>query len=305
MIMKLAKRFCHVAVSVSVFAGVLGAGCGGARAMVVTPTTDPTALLDALVANPSAFSSISASYDYGDPQQIGTYTGFNLPPVTMPNGVVMSTGLAAQTTAAYHSTGFSPSTELPVTATSGGSTPEIDAYAAGHVANWSSSHDAAKLTLHFTLAAPTAVSFAFSFGSVEYPAFTSTYTDAFYAFLDGTQISFDSQGNPVQVGNSFASTLTTEDQNTAFSDPHGLIGVLTTESGTLSAGAHVISFEVADTNDQDLDSAVFLTDFGTTTNAGGPTTNPSGLPEPGSMAIIGVAVGGLGWVRRRRGGLRG
>ena len=99
---------------------------------------------------------------------------------------------------------------------------------------------ATRLTLSFTLANPSAVAFDFAFGSVEFPQYTSSFTDAAYVFLDGTQITFDSKGNPVQVGASFSSLLTTADTNTAFSDPHGLLGPITTLSGTLAAGAHTL-----------------------------------------------------------------
>jgi len=261
--------------------------------MVVTQTTDGTALLNALVSSQGQFSGLNATYSAGDASQVGTYTGFTSSPVIMSNGVVLSTGHAADTTAASHDTGNTPSTDL-----SGGSTSEIDSYAPGHITNWTSSHDAAKLTLNFSLAAASAVSFQFSFGSVEYPEFVDNFTDAFFAFLDGNQVSFDSHGNPVQVGASFASSLTTADTNTAFGDPHGLVGVLTTTSGQLLAGDHTISFEVADTNDGALDSAVFLTNFTTAENTGGPVT--TGVPEPASMATIGMGLLGLGWARRRR-----
>lgn len=144
-------------------------------------------------------------------------------------------------------------------------TTEFDTYGPGNIANFSRSNDVARLEVNFTLSSPSAVSFDFIFGSIEYPNFTSSYTDAFLVFLDGTtnQIVFDPLHNPVQVGLSFASLLTTADQNTAFADPHGLVGPLTTTTPVLAAGSHTLLFEVGDVNDHLLDSAVFIANLRT------------------------------------------
>ena len=62
--------------------------------------------------------------------------------------------------------------------------------------------------MNFSLASSSAIAFDFIFGSIEYPEYVDDFTDAAFVFLDGQQITFDSAGNPVQVGQSFASSLT-------------------------------------------------------------------------------------------------
>jgi hypothetical protein len=148
--------------------------------------------------------------------------------------------------------------------------------------------------VNFTLSSASQVGFDFVFGSIEFPNFTSDFTDAFVAFLDGTgtanQIVFDASNNAVQVGGTFASSLTTADTNTAFANPHGLVKLQTFTINQLSAGAHTILFEVGDVNDHILDSAAFISNLHAGTGTGGTTP---GLPEPGTVGLITIGLAGL------------
>lgn len=257
----------------------------------VTQTTNASALSAALGGNGLTINSVSIVNGTAD--QFGTYSGFSTPPVTFGNGVVLSTGNVVST---------SNLENFPDTQTGAAGTAEFDVYGASNITNFESSYNVAALQVSFTLAQSSAVSFDFIFGSVEYPEFTNDYTDAFLTFLDGTanQITFDALGAPVQVGTSFASQLTTEDLNTVFTDPHGLLRPLTTKTGVLSAGTHTLLFEVGDVNDEELDSAVFIRNLSVVAGGGDdPTTTPT-VPVPASAWLFGSVLLGLGGVARKK-----
>ena len=291
-------------------AAALSLFCHGAVALTVTQTTDGTGLRNALVTNSGEFGSITASYAVGNSSQVGTYTGFSLPPVTLGDGVVMSTGNAVDAVGPYNN---GVSGGLVSTDFGGGSTPEIEAYSAAHDPNWASGHDAAVLQLDFSLANPSAIAFNFILGSVEYPIFAGFFVDPFQVFLDGAPITFDALGEPAQLGNNFASQLRTNDTNTIFTgvganvgnDAHALFDTLTTRSGTLGAGDHTIRFEIADAYDGQYDSAVFISDFRLTTNPGAPHTDSIGaVPEPTNAALLAVGAALIGIALRRQAATR-
>jgi hypothetical protein len=265
-----------------------------ASALIITQTTSDAALSAALGGG-GGLTITSSTVVNGAAQQFGTYTGFSSPPVTLGNGVVLSSGKAGDTTAASHNYYSSPSTN-----TGASGTAEFNAYGLGHIANFNNSNDVAALQVTFTLASASQVGFSFVFGSVEYPVYVGNYTDAFLAFLDGTgisnQIVFDATNQAVQVGSSFASALTTADTNSAFFNPHGLVKLQTFTVGELAAGTHTITFEVGDVNDHELDSAAFITNLHAGSGQGG--TSP--VPEPSSLSLFGIGLAGLLASRRHK-----
>jgi hypothetical protein len=280
----------------------LGATCAfmlatsaSATTLVITPTTHGTDLATALGGG-GGLTIDSASVTNGAASQVGTYTGFTSPPVTIGDGVVLSTGRAIDTTADSYSF-----LNFPSTNTGASGTPEFDAYGPGHISSFGDSNDVAAVMVHFTLSSDSQVGFDFIFGSVEYPTFIGSFTDSFLAFLDGTattdQIVFDTFNQAVQVGSTFNNALTTADTNSAFEDPHALLQ-LQTFTNTLSAGSHTIIFEVGDVNDHILDSAVFLSNLHA--GVGTPGTEPS-VPEPGTLVLIGAGLACLiagSWPKR-------
>ncbi|MDX2149643.1 MAG: choice-of-anchor L domain-containing protein [Bryobacteraceae bacterium] len=266
--------------------------CLAGASVIVTPTTDTAALASGLGGG-GGLTINSVFIVQGNEVQFGTYTNFITGPVRIGNGIVLSTGLVSEVVP-----GSLADTDLL-----GEGSAEFDAYGPGRIENFEESYDVASLLVNFSLVSPSQVGFDFVFGSIEYPDFTSLYTDAFLAFLNGTtpanQIVFDSLGNPVQVGISFANLLTTADTNTVFADPYGLVRLQTFTTGQLPAGEHSLLFTVGDVNDGILDSAVFISNLRAGVGQSGGTTSP--VPEPGTLALMGGAAGALllrRWLRR-------
>jgi hypothetical protein len=311
---------------------------GRAEAGIITveQTIDAGDLASAL--GGSGMDNVSVSLTNGDALQFGLFSGFNRLPK---DGIVLSSGRVIDL-AGPPSINDDPATDLEVVGT-----PEFDAYGGSpnpadppspRIDNFQQSYDVARLEVTFELGDPAAIAFDFVFGSIEYPNWVSDFTDAFLVFLDGTapanQITFDSQGIPVQVGKSFSNYIVTDNADTVFGDPHGFIPKLTTRTWELSAGVHTLLFEVGDVNDHILDSAAFISNFRTTTsslrefesetdvtdddylnylrslNGGGAPTgsDPTAVtPEPNSILLAGCAVVGLASsrLRRRRASLAG
>jgi hypothetical protein len=271
-----------------------------ASPIVITQTVNSATLAGALPGT-GGLTVDSIAINNGAGSQFGTYSGFSL----IANGLVLSTGQVAQVVPGFNN-GVQGSATTPSTDTGTGGTTEFNAYGPSHIANFVSSNDVAALTVNFTLATASQVGFDFIFGSVEFPQFTSDFTDAFLAFLDGTaagnQIAFDASHNAVQVGATFAGALNTANTDTAFSSPHGLLALTTFTTVQLAAGSHSLKFEVGDVNDHILDSAVFLANLRAAAGEGGtnPTTptTPAAVPEPATCGLFGLGLAAFA-VRRR------
>lgn len=264
-------------------------------AIIVTPTTNTDDLEVAL--NASGLSITSVSILNGVAGQFGTYTDFSIRPVTLDDGIVLSSGnVEFLLPPADPSLDFpQPSYDMQVSGT-----PEFDLYGPGNIENFESSNDVASLQVNFHLDEDSQIKFDFVFGSVEFPFYTSSFTDAFLVFLDGTdavnQVTFDATGAPVQVGVAFAGEVITVDANTAFAYPHGVLHELTTTSPMLAAGDHFLRFEVGDVNDHILDSAVFIANL--RTGSGDDGTDPI-VPEPATWGLGLTALALLPALRRR------
>jgi hypothetical protein len=266
---------------------------------------------------PAGLSINSVVIRNGVAGQFGTFSNFDTLPVTIRPGIVLSSGDVTNLAPFEQPPGYNdpgsgsdPNVTSPpaqvnnwMNTQGDGNTPEFDAYGstAGNIENFNGSYDVAALEVNFTLDNPSQIRFDFIFGSVEYWFYTSSFTDAFLVFLDGVapenQITFDSNGNAVQVGSSFAGLETTADQNTAFSNPHGVIHHLTTTSKELSDGEHTLIFEVGDVNDHVLDSCAFITQLRAEAGHEGTDETEDDIPEP---ALLGVLLISEAVMRRRK-----
>lgn len=285
--------------------GVLSLGMSpwAQASVLVNPTMNPGDLQAALGGTGMTINSVTLLN--GAVGQYGTYTNYTAQPITIGDGVVLSSGnvgfLGPPADPSLESPQPSYDMETPGTA-------EFDAYGPGKIENFQSSNDVAVLRVDFSLDDTSQVQFDFVFGSVEYPFYTGSFTDSFLVFLNSTdptnQITYDQSGNPVQVGTSFSGLVSVADVNTAFANPHGVLG-LTTTTAELDAGDYTLWFEIGDVNDHILDRAVFISNLHTGVGQEGtePTDPEDYIPEPSSFLLATFGFFGLAtwrWRRRRR-----
>lgn len=264
--------------------------------VIVNAVSDTNALRAALQSTNLTVTAVTILN--GVDGQFGTFTSFTNPPITIADGIVLSSGEVAAVVPPVDTTLTDPEPNWDM---GGYGTAEFDNYGPDHIENFYGSFDVAAVQISFHLDKDSPIKFDFIFGSVEYPYWTSQYTDAMLVFLDGTdptnQIAFDKNRQPVQVGNSFAGLVATGDRNTAFGSPHGVLLKLTTTSALLPAGDHTLVFEVGDVNDPILDSAAFIANLRAEAGDAGtvPTEPPPSLLVQGCVFQNGTNNVSLTW----------
>ncbi|MCC5848320.1 MAG: S8 family serine peptidase [Verrucomicrobia bacterium] len=233
----------------------------------VTPNSDADALLNQFLAGalPDGVTIDSVEY-VGDDEAAGTYANFPFMAegfARPPNGIVLSTGRVVDAVTNVNS--------APDVSTAFGTPgdPDLEALIGPDVPTF----DAAALTITFTVD-ETIRGFRFKlvYGSEEFPEFVgSPFNDAFGAFLNGVNVSFDNFGNPITVNNNFFLL-----NNDRFHPGHpatigkrvvtlpieydGLTPLLTT-SRSLAPGTYTLKLVIADAFDEIYDSAIFLSEL--------------------------------------------
>lgn len=217
-----------------------------AQQLEVTPTSDADLLRDALVGASSgqAISIQSAAFEGAQ----GAAATYRNGPLSIGDGILLTSGKAELALPPNSSTeaGFDQEragSEL------------CESLTAPH-----KSQDVARLSLSFTLNSPfTGISFQSIFGSEEYPEYLGqTYNDAYGVFLDGKQIAFDEDGDPITInGPFFASKSVVTDTQTEYD---GSTSILTTRASA-EPGVHTLDIIICDAGDGVLDSGVFLTNL--------------------------------------------
>lgn len=230
--------------SVSALLAIVGLS-SSSFALNVTPTDQASALAGTLMGAGNSISIISASYS-GAADAAGTYSQG---PLGIGDGAVLTSGGALMCLPPSDSGSTTQSNGLPGDAL-------CDALIPGF-----SSFDATKLTIVFDLAPGfDGISFLSIFGSEEYVEYVgSAFNDVYGVYLNGQQIAFDNDGNPITINGPFFSGSAVVVGAATETEYDGSTSILNTKAPLIGGSTgNVLEIVICDGGDTALDSGVFI-----------------------------------------------
>lgn len=269
-------------------------GAPAARAAVMTQSLSsgltPAQLATALVG--SGVTVSNAQFTGADAAG-GTFSGGGTGPeaaIGFDQGVILSSGAIATVPGPNNSDGAT-------TANGQSGDADLDTL----LPSGQASQDAAALTFDFTADA-SSVSFRYVFSSEEYNEYVgSNFNDVFGFFVNGTNcaivdgapvsVNTVNGGNPFGTGATNPSLFRNNDPNdpgppTIDTQMDGLTTVLTCSAPVSSTEMNTMKLAIADVNDQNLDSNVFIEAGSlTTTPQVGTPTDVTAYPSNGSAVV--------------------
>lgn len=245
-------------------ATALALATSSASAIVVTNSTDATTLANAL--NGSGVTISNATYSGATATAAGTFTGGGN--IGFDKGVVFTTGTTScavgpNTGPSCGGSGTTTSLKFDFTSTSGN------------------------------------VFFNYVFASEEYNEFVgTTFNDLFELKLNGVNIALLPGGAGVvsinNVNNNVNSAYFRDNTLGSYATQFDGLTTVLTAQGQVLAGINSFEFIIQDKGDAFLDSGVF---FQAGTFAA--TVTPADVPEPGSLALLGLGFASLAAMRRK------